>query len=49
MGEVEIGLSDGTKEVFRPGDVPLMEDEHGPGHTHEKLRLGSAFVMMLKD
>ena len=49
VGEVEIGLSDGTKQVFRPGDVRLMEDVRGPGHTHEDLNLGSAFVMMLKD
>ncbi len=48
-GEVEIGLSDGSKQVFRPGDLRLMEDVRGSGHTHVDLSLGSAFVMMLKD
>ena len=48
-GEVEIGLSDDTKQVFRPGDVRLMEDGRGPGHTHRDLSIGTAFVMMLKD
>ena len=36
-GEVEIGLSDGTKHIFRAGDVRLMEDLTGPGHTHRDL------------
>ena len=36
-GEVEIGLSDGTKHIFRAGDVRLMEDVTGPGHSHRDL------------
>ncbi len=36
-GEVEIGLSDGTKHIFRAGDVRLMEDLTGAGHTHRNL------------
>ncbi len=36
-GEVEIGLSDGTSHIFRAGDVRLMEDLTGPGHTHRDL------------
>ncbi len=36
-GEVEIGLSDGTKQIFRPGDIRLMEDVTGRGHTHRDL------------
>ena len=36
-GEVEIGLSDGTSHIFRAGDVRLMEDMTGPGHTHRDL------------
>ena len=32
-GELEIGLSDGTKHVFGPGDARLVEDTTGKGHT----------------
>ena len=48
-GDVEIGMSDGTMHVFHPGDVRLMEDDHGIGHTHRDLSVGTAFVIMLKD
>jgi len=33
-GEVEIGTSDGSRHVFRAGDIRLMEDVTGRGHTH---------------
>jgi hypothetical protein len=33
QGQVEIGLGDGTKRVFGPGDVLLAEDMTGHGHT----------------
>ncbi len=32
-GEMEIGLEDGTTEVFGPGDVLVAEDTSGRGHT----------------
>ena len=48
-GEVEIGLSDGSKQVFRPGDVRLMEDVTGRGHTHKDLSPTTAFLVRLKD
>ena len=48
-GEVEIGTSDGSKQSFQAGDLRLMEDVHGLGHTHEGMSVGSAFVMMLQD
>lgn len=32
-GQMEIGLEDGTTEVFGPGDVLLAEDTKGKGHT----------------
>jgi hypothetical protein len=32
-GTVDIGLSDGTKVTFGPGDVFLAEDITGQGHT----------------
>ncbi len=32
-GRLEIGLSDGSKHVFGPGDARLVEDTTGKGHT----------------
>lgn len=49
-GEVEIGLSDGQKQVFRAGDVRLMEDVTGRGHTHRDLsQTTDAVYIFLKD
>ena len=46
-GEVEIGVSDGTKQIFRPGDVRLMDDVTGRGHTHVDLTQTSAAAYIL--
>ena len=48
-GQVEIGLSDGTKHIFGPGDVRLMEDTTGRGHTHRDLGPTSTALMLLSD
>ena len=48
-GEVEIGASDGNKHIFRAGDVRLMEDTTGRGHTHRDLSPAAATVILLKD
>ncbi|MYA18847.1 MAG: cupin domain-containing protein [Chloroflexi bacterium] len=32
-GQLEIGLSDGSKHLFGPGDARLVEDTTGKGHT----------------
>ena len=32
-GQLEIGLGDGTKHVFGPGDARLVEYTTGKGHT----------------
>jgi len=32
-GQVEIGLGDGSKRIFNPGDVFLADDLTGRGHT----------------
>ena len=32
-GQLEIGLGDGAKHVFGPGDARLVEDTTGKGHT----------------
>ena len=39
-GQLEIGLGDGSKHVFGPGDARLVEDTTGQGHTTRVL--GSA-------
>ena len=49
MGEVEIGVSDGAKQIFRPGDVRLMEDITGRGHSHRDLSNASQAMIVLKD
>jgi quercetin dioxygenase-like cupin family protein len=36
-GQLEIGLGDGTKHVFGPGDARLVEDTTGKGHTTRQL------------
>ena len=36
-GEVEIGTSDGSKQIFCAGDIRLMEDVTCKGHTHRDL------------
>ena len=33
VGRTTIGLSDGTSHTFGPGDVRLIEDTTGKGHT----------------
>ena len=32
-GQLEIGLGDGSKHIFGPGDARLVEDTTGQGHT----------------
>jgi quercetin dioxygenase-like cupin family protein len=36
-GSAEIGVSDGTTRRLAPGDVALLEDVAGPGHTMRVL------------
>ena len=48
-GEVEIGTSDGAKQLFRAGDIRLMEDTTGRGHTHVDLSPSGAVYVLLKD
>ena len=48
-GEVEIGASDGSKMVLRAGDIRLMEDVTGRGHTHNDLSPSSAVYVVLTD
>jgi hypothetical protein len=43
-GSVEIGLGDGTKKKFGPGDVFLAEDLTGQGHTAKPTNWVRAFV-----
>ena len=48
-GEVEMGTSDGSRHVFRAGDMRLMEDVTGRGHTHVDRSPSSAVYILLKD
>jgi hypothetical protein len=48
-GEVEIGTSDGSRQVFQAGDIRLMEDVTGRGHAHIDLSPSSAVYVILKD
>lgn len=48
-GQVEIGVSDGGKQVFGPGDARLMEDTSGKGHTHQDLSPVVQAVATLSD
>jgi hypothetical protein len=48
-GEVEISTSDGSRHVFRAGDIRLMEDVTGRGHAHVDLSPSSAVYVLLKD
>lgn len=48
-GEVEIEVSDGSKQIFRPGDARLMEDVFGRGHHHRDLSPVIQAVVVLED
>ena len=48
-GEVEITTSDGAKQLFRAGDVRLMDDTTGKGHAHLDLTPSEAVYILLKD
>ena len=48
-GEVEIGTTDGSKQIFRSGDIRLMEDVTGRGHSHVDLTPSSAVYVLLTD
>ena len=48
-GEVEIRTSDGSRHVFRAGDMRLMEDVTGRGHAHVDRSPSSAVDVLLKD
>ena len=36
-GKFEVGLGDGSKHQFGPGDIRLIEDTTGHGHTSQFL------------
>ena len=37
QGQMEVGICDGTKRLFNPGDVLLADDLTGRGHTTEAV------------
>lgn len=46
-GEIEGMASDGTQLVLKPGEVLLMEDTEGKGHTARVRSEGEALAMMV--
>ena len=48
-GAVEISVSDGRTQIFRPGNARLMEDTSGRGHTHRDLSPVIQVVVVLND
>ena len=48
-GEVEITTSDGAKQIFRAGDIRLMEDVTGKGHAHVDLTPSEGVYVILTD
>ena len=48
-GEVEITTTDGSKQIFRAGDIRLKEDVAGRGHAHVDLSPSSAVYVLLTD
>ena len=48
-GEVEITTSDGAKQIFRTGDIRLMDDVTGKGHAHVDLTPSEGVYIILTD
>ena len=48
-GATEITTSDGSSQVFGAGDVRLMEDTSGKGHSHVDRGPNSAAYLFLQD
>lgn len=48
-GKMEIGLGDGSTHTFGPGDMRLIEDIDGHGHTTRYLEPTVNAVMVLPD
>ena len=48
-GEVEITTSDAAKQIFRAGDIRLMDDVTGKGHAHVDLTPSEGVYIILTD
>lgn len=46
-GQMEIGLNDGTRRQFGPGDAVLASDLTGSGHTTRSAGAGPALVAVV--
>lgn len=47
QGQVEVGTSDGDKRRFGPGDVVLMQDNSGKGHTTRTFGAADHIALMI--
>lgn len=48
QGEVEVGVSSGETRRFGPGDVVLMEDNQGKGHTTRTVGAVPHVALMIR-
>jgi quercetin dioxygenase-like cupin family protein len=46
VGQMEIGIGDGTTRRFGPGDVVLADDLTGQGHTTRSSEPGSSLIVV---
>ena len=45
-GEIEITVGDGSKRVFGPGHIHILDDTHGEGHRGRHLTEEGATLML---
>lgn len=48
QGEVEVGVSSGEVRRFTPGDVVMMDDNHGKGHTTRTVGEQPHIALMIR-
>lgn len=48
QGDVEVGVSSGEVRRFGPGDVVMMEDNHGKGHTTRTVGAQPHIALMIR-
>ena len=48
-GSLEIGLGDGTKHQYKTGDLRLIEDTTGHGHSFKLLEPTTSLVIEFND
>ena len=49
IARIQITTSDGAKQIFRAGDIRLMDDVTGKGHAHVDLTPSEGVYIILTD